>query len=357
MPETIKILEFITPSTIGGAEVLVADFCLTLSKLGAQVDVFCPLGRPFVNYSASRGLKCFSWKTSGKIDPITVLRLSQFIRNNQIHLVHTHLSTASILGSLAARLAHVPSVAHVHGLNNANCFRYSTRVIAVSKAVKEHLCAQGIPAHKVTVVYNGVDLSKFDPVPSTMAKQQLGYDISKPLIGVFGRLSAEKGQISAIRAMPLILSKHPGAILLLAGRGRDEERLKSAATDMGIADKVLFPGFTQDIRQFMSACDIVLTPSNKEGFGISAIEAMALERPVIASSVGGLIEIVEDGETGFIVSPQKPEEIAAKVIELLDDRHLSLQMGIKGRKRVESHFDLNKQTALLLSVMRNEIHR
>ena len=143
---------------------------------GAGVDLFCPAGRPFVDYASGRGISCHTWKTRGKLDPVTVVRLARLIRNSRANVIHTHLSTASLLGAFAARLAGVPSVAHVHGLNSATCFKYSTAVIAVSEAVKKHLCAQGLREDKVRVVHNGVDIAKFVPMPRDEARRELGMD-------------------------------------------------------------------------------------------------------------------------------------------------------------------------------------
>ena len=161
--QEIRILEAITPSSIGGAEMYVTELCHTLIEMGVHTEVFCPKGRPFVRYAEEKGLQVTNWKTSGKIDPGTVLRLTHLIKSAKIDVIHTHLSTACLLGAFAARFAGIPSVAHVHGLNSANCFKHSTVIVAVSDAVKQHICAQGIPEDKVHVIHNGIDLRKFVP--------------------------------------------------------------------------------------------------------------------------------------------------------------------------------------------------
>lgn len=349
--QDLRILESITPSTIGGAEIYVADLRGELTKLGAHVDVFCPSGRSFVDYAAKRGIQCVSWKTHGKIDPLTVIRLKHLIKARNIDVLHTHLSTASLLGAFAAKLVGVPSVAHVHGMNSVNCFTQSSMVIAVSKAVKSHLCAQGMDPDRIRVVHNGLDLANFKPIDACDARLKLGYASDTPLLGVFGRLSQEKGQRIAIQAMLVLLRRYPKAHLLLVGHGKDEEALKARVIDFGLEDKVIFPGFTRDIRTLMSACDVVVVPSLKEGFGMAAIEAMALSRPVIATAVGGLPEIVVHEDTGFAVPAGDFSALAEYACDLLADRSLREKMGLRGRERVESCFELSKQTKLLLSHM------
>ena len=250
-------------------------------------------------------------------------------------------------------------MAHVHGLNTATCFRYSTRIIAVSEAVKRHLVEQGIREDRVRVVHNGVDLDKFEPEDgpdcslapcgrSSAAKIRLGYDPDAPLFGVFGRLSHEKGQRVALEAMFLLLKDHPNARLVLAGQGPDWDDLQACAKALGIEGSVQFAGFVHNVRNLMSACDAVIVPSLKEGFGLSAVEAMALERPVVASATGGLTEIVVQGETGMLVAPNDPNALSRALLDLIADRPLAQEMGKRGRDRAHECFDLKKQIRLVL---------
>ena len=239
----IRVLEAITPSGIGGAEVFVAALYPALSEMGAQVELFCPRGRPFVDYAAERGIRCVTWKTHGKLDPITLFRLAGLIREGGFDVVHTHLSTASLLGAFAAKLAGRPSVAHVHGLNTATCFRHSNVVIAVSEAVKRCLCSQGLAENKVRVVHNGVDLDRFKPNVVEDAKRKLNYDTDAPLFGVFGRLSNEKGQRTTLEAMFLLTQAYPNARLILAGDGTDRADLEAEADALGLNESVRFAGF------------------------------------------------------------------------------------------------------------------
>ena len=359
----LRVLEAITPSRIGGAEVFVTELCASFAELGAHVEVFCPAGRPFADYAKTRGIEPIAWRTFGKLDPLTVIRLARLMKRRRIDVIHTHLSTASLLGAFAAKLARRRSVAHVHGLNTATCFRYSDLVIAVSECAKAHLVSQGIKDTRVRVVHNGVDVVRFAPTGAREAKIKLGttippgiipggIDPDQPLVGVFGRLSSEKGQRVAVEAMFLIVKEHPHARLALVGEGDDRRELETSAEALGIRGSVVFTGFVQDVREMMSACDIVLVPSSRgEGFGLAAVEAMALQRPVIASAQGGLPEIVVPGETGLLVPPNDPKALADAVSDLLGKPDLAREMGAKGRARVEQHFALGQQMRKLLDIL------
>jgi glycosyltransferase involved in cell wall biosynthesis len=347
-----RVLEAITPSRIGGAEVFVADFCRALPSLGADVTLFVPKGRPFVEYASARGVESVNWKTCGKLDPVTVIRLARLIKNHNIEVIHTHLSTASLLGAFAAKLARARSVSHVHGLNSATSFRRSDRIIAVSEASKRFLTKQGLPESKIQVVHNGVDLSRFQPTSLEEAKRRQGFEVGKPVFGVFGRLSPEKGQRTAIEAVFLLKQMGIDARLFLAGDGVERADLHKAAEALGIGDQVKFAGFVQDVRELMSACDAVVVPSLKEGFGLAAVEAMALERPVIASRTGGLPEIVVPDQTGFLFTPADPDALSRALAELSSDSERAAAMGKLGRQRVQEHFDQQKQFRKVLEVLR-----
>lgn len=342
---SLRILEIITPSRIGGAEVYVTGFYKAAREMGAQVTLFCPQGRPFIEYARERGIGAVTWKTHGKIDPYTVFQLARLIRCERADVVHTHLSTASLLGAIAAKMAGVPSVAHVHGLNSATCFQYSTAIIAVSDAVKSHLCLQGIKPEKIHVVHNGVDLSHFsgNPFPHTP---------HAPTFGVFGRLSPEKGQRVAIEALFLVTREHPNARLMIVGDGKDRDDLIISAKALGIEANVEFAGFQPDIREFMARCDAVIVPSVREGFGLAAVEAMAMGKPVVASAVGGLPEIVVENKTGFLIPPSNPQALSDALLRLISNPALARRLGASGRRRVEECFDAKKQMVKVMDVLR-----
>ena len=349
--EHLSVLEAITPSKIGGAEVYVANICKRLPLIGAEVDLFCPKGRPFVEYAAKQGIQSISWKTHGKLDPVTVIKLARLIKKNKIDVIHTHLSTASLLGAYAAKLAGVPSVAHVHGMNSSTCFKHSTLVIAVSEAVKKHLCAQGLDESKVIVLHNGIDLAHFQPMSIAEAKYGLGYDLKTPVFGVFGRLSPEKGQKIAVEAFSILLKSYPSAQLILAGSGKSHDELRLLVSKLNISHSVNFVGFISDPRQVMSACDAIVVPSVKEGFGLAAVEAMALSRPVVCTNTGGLPEVVVNGETGFVVPVNNPQAIADKLAGLMENKGLVESMGQCGRRRAEECFDIQKHMQQLLKIL------
>ena len=347
----MRILEIITPSRIAGAETQFVTILQELSRAGDELTVFCPAGRAFTSYLADKGFAPISWKTWGKADPRTLLRFVRLIRSRRIDVVHTHLSTASLLGSFAARMAGRPCVAMVQGFNKATCYRWADKLIAVCSGVKDYLIAQGVPAGRIEVIYNSVPSAAFRPVPIDEAKRSFGFDPSVPRVGAFRRMDPEKGLDVAVQAWKTVVQKHPRAKLMLVGEGKAEAYLRTLTHELGLDNSVEFPGFVPDGWRMMSACDVLLLPSLKEACALAALEAMALARPVIVSDASGLAEIVEDGVSGLVVPRGQVEPLAQAMVRVLDDRSLAERLSHGARRRVEERFDSRVQVAAIRRVL------
>jgi glycosyltransferase involved in cell wall biosynthesis len=346
----MKILQYITPARLGGAEMHVLALSAELVRRGHQVTVLCPRGRPLVPELARAGLPYLAPRTMGKVDPVTLLRVAGWLRRGRYQVLHTHLSTASLLGSLAGRLAGVPVVATVHGFNAAFSFRGCPRLVAVSQAVREHLLRQGIPPPRVRVICNGISLPvPADPAAVATVREQIGVPPGGLLAGSLGRLRPEKGHRYLVEAMARLGERVdlPPLSLLLVGEGTEAGALQAQVERLGLAGRVHFAGFQRDIAPYLAAMDIFVLPSLREGLSISALEAMALRRPVVASRVGGTPEVVEEGKSGMLVPPADPESLAKAIAELIADPARAAAMGQAGRARVEANFTLEHMVSQL----------
>jgi len=339
----MRIVQFITPSQIGGAEVHVLSLAARLQRRGHEVTVVCPRGRDLERELQARDLPLWAPRTTGKFDPATLLRLARRLRRWRAEMLHTHLSTASLLGSLAARLAGVPAIATVHGLNSKTCFRFADRLIAVSQAVKQHLVAQGVSADRIRVIYNGIDLP---PVGADFGaarpdlRRQIAPAPGTVVFGAVGRLGPEKGHRYLLEAAAQLAHRSglPPVHVLIVGRGREEEPLRALAQRLGMDRRVTFAGFQRDVWPYLSIMDVFVLPSLKEGLSLSALEAMALGRPVVASRVGGTPEVVEDGRTGILVPPRDVSALTQALASLLQEPETMDRMGQAGRRRVAERF-------------------
>lgn len=349
----LRIVQYITPSQIGGAEVHVATLAEKLRERGHQVSVICPRGRPLVAELRARGLSLRAPRTTGKLDPAMLARLALWLRRDRTQVIHTHLSTASLLGSFAARLAGIPALATVHGLNSRTCFNYAHAIIAVSNAVRQHLVAQGLPPERITVVHNGVDLralSRPDESAALRAAWRLPADA--PVLITVGRLVPTKGHRDLLEAL-VVLSRDPRwreLRLLVVGAGPLLPQLQREAESLGLAGRAIFCGFQREVPPFLQAADIFVLPSVQEGLSLSALEAMALGKPVVACRVGGTPEVVVDGETGLLVSPGRPAELSRALERLLANPDEARAMGAAGRQRVRQAFDLEQMVTKIEAI-------
>ena len=234
--------------------------------------------------------------------------------------------------------------------------------VANSNFTREEMSRLGLPLEKISVIYPGVDQSCFRPGLAT-AEVEKKYHIlpEKKILLSVSRLVSRKGFDLVIRALPAILEKFPNTIYLIGGKGPDEARLRAMvekSSDPKIQEAVKFIGFVQDadLPRLYNLADIFLMPSRQiredvEGFGMVFLEANACGCPVIGGRSGGIPEAIIDGETGFLVDPENPEDLAFKVIQLFRDENLGKKMGEAGRRRVKKEFNWEKIVKNFISTL------
>lgn len=219
--------------------------------------------------------------------------------------------------------------------------------VAVSKAVAEALTADGVEPSRVTVVPNGVDVARL----THAAQGPLLTELPKGVrVGFVGRLRPVKGGEVFLQAAKLISAQRPEVSFVIAGSGTLGADLRVLSAKMGLASRVRFIGFVDPVAPVQRALDVVVIPSLSEAFGLSAIEALALRVPVVASRAGGLPEIIVDGETGLLVPPGDPRAIADAVYRVLDDPELGRRMAAAGAQLVQERYTLDRMVAGYLSV-------
>ena len=276
-------------------------------------------------------------------------------RRENVALIHSNTS-AVWGGALAASRLHLPHIWHVHELITEPALvrrliawminRYSTRVVAISEAVAAHLLADSPAlAGRISVIYDAVDAERFSPsVDGAALRSAWGAVPQDVLVGVVGRISAWKGQAFFLKAFARALRSQPALKAVLVGDVAPgetwrKEELRSLAAELGVAQRIVWAGYHDNAPAVMAALDILALPSIRpEPFGMAVIEAMASGKPVIATAHGGPMESVVDGETGLLVSPADPEEMAAALVRLSDDRRLRAEMGANGRRRAVDVF-------------------
>ena len=297
-----------------------------------------------------------------------IARLTNALRDRRIDLVHTHRYKDTVLGIIAARLAGVPHVIRtVHGLKEPESGwnrlkyavyetldrmmlrRFADRVIAVSNRTSSALVEAGLPASLITTIRNGIDVDSIQPARSQNAvRAELGLLDNTVVFGTAGRLSAVKGQDTFLHAARLILDREPRAAFVIAGGGPLEDELTALAYRLGVAHACRFLGERDDIHDVIAAMDVFVLPSLNEGLPMAVLEAMALDKPVVASRVGGLPEVIQHRGTGLLVPSGDARAFADACLQLARDREWADELAARARRSVADQFSRDRHGRTLV---------
>lgn len=317
----LKVLQYIEGGNAYGAARAFISTCESLRLRGHTVEVLTVKGRPLGREMRQLGFKVEEFALKSKYAISAYSGLRKLILSGGYDLVHTHLSMATLSGSLSGRWAKVPVVSTVHGMNHKLKYLFSRHLIAVSEAGKENLVKQGVAPRRVSVVYNGIDCPPFESMPSREeARAELGFGDDVLLVGSTSRIHRNKGLGTMIDAIPQILRDHPNAVYVVAGDGKHAEELRQEVEAKGLAGSVRFVGYQQDVFRFLRALDAFVHPTLNEAMGISIVEAMLARVPVVGSDVGGVPEVIRPG-TGSLVRPDDPQDLAEAVSRALSGSH------------------------------------
>lgn len=354
----MKILQICSARTIGGGEKHLVDLATGLH------------GRGHVVYAAIRpdaGLRAelqtlperniLPLRTHGPLNILNASTLAQFIREHKVDIIHAHVAHDYLLAALATKLAgrgKLVITRHVlFRLNklHARMLNRVDRVIAVSQAVADSLHAFD-PA-RVAVIHNGIDLSRFTRQSSARdwLRSVIKSDIRNSfIVGMVGHLAPIKGQEEFVRAAALVGSKRSDVAFVIAGEdksrtGENRRQLERLINDLGLDGRVHLLGWVNDVPRFLSALDLLISPSRAEPFGLSIVEGMACGVPVIATKSEGALEILADGVTGNLLPSGNPEELATAIVSSLDDEEQRRRLAAQALEVVRDRFGLDSMVS------------
>jgi glycosyltransferase involved in cell wall biosynthesis len=342
---------------VGGAEQLVLMTAPRLADAGFEVLVASLKGRgPIASEIEAAGVRCVALGGRGRADLPVFGRLYRLLRAHRPDILHAHLFPANLAARLAGRAAGVPIViaAHHdtqvwsrphHRLLERLTARLSDRIVACSEAVRAHVLASyGLPEERVVTLRNAIVVPQpaDDPESRRRQRARLGAGPGDLLVGTLGRLEEpKKGLACFLRAAAIVAGREPRARFALVGEGPARRPLQRQAEATGLAGRITFAGERRDVAELLPAVDVFVQPSLWEGFGLTILEAMAASRPVVASRVGGVPEIVRDGVDGILVPSGDAGALAEALVGLLRDPRRAARMGRSGRERVETSFGID----------------
>ncbi len=371
----MKVLSIIDSFAFGGAERLLATLAKAGPAAGLELEVaslapYTDDGTAMLPVLRDSGVPISFLSVPRLAHPAAIPRITAAIRRSGCDIVHAHLGYSATLVPPAARLAGRPAVCSFHTLPERHTPREvvkerlavavasrSQGLIFVSRAAMRAYAAH-YPVNPRTwrVLPNGVDLTEFRPMPATLPPE-LGIPPGVPVAALVAAMRGRKGHALALAAWPSVLERIPQARLLLVGTGPEEATLRVQAQSLGLGGRVVFAGATTLVPRLLAASSIGLLPSETEALPTTLIEAAACGRPVVATTVGGIAEIVDDGQSGLLVPPGDRTRLADAVVQLLADPVRCAAMGEAARRIAEQRFDMYRWADRLASIYEGALTR
>jgi glycosyltransferase involved in cell wall biosynthesis len=344
--------------TTGGAEQLILTTAPRLQRDGFEVTVACLKGWGILGDELEgRGVRAVALGAKGVCDLRAFGRLLSILRRDRIQIVRGHLFWANVAARLVGRLASVPIVVTTHHDTDVWMRFYhrwierltaplSDAVTTCSEAVRRHAIEVfGLPPGLLRTLHNAIEIPEGggDPRGRERVRRDLGASADDLLIGTLGRLvEPKKGLAVFLAAARLLARDFPRARFAIVGDGPARDSLEERAAREGVSHCTTFAGLRRDVPDVMRAFDLFVQPSLWEGFGMTALEAMAVGTPVVASRVGGVPEVVVDGQTGLLVPPGDAQALAAACAQLLRNRDLAARLGRAGAERARARFGIER---------------
>lgn len=351
--QPIKIAFVIDSLALGGAERILLDLLKNLAKEDFSCRVYTIIEQGVLAQECELlGIPVHNIGKRGKWSWCTVTGLRQAWRVWRPDVVHTHLFAGDTYGRLAAWLEHIPVISTEHNMNldEGGMKKYirwmlshvTEKIIAVSQAVKNYsVKEEHISEQKVSVIYNGVDSNRFSP-------QKNKVHSVVPVIGMTSRLHPNKGHAYLFQALALLPDEQFS--VLIVGAGSEQKKLQEMTGLLRIKQHIQFKGAVKDVVTELSQMDIVILPSVQEGFGLSAVEAMCMEKVVVAFETGPLAEIIQDGVTGRLVPQKDVRALSLVLAELIHNEHVRSELGQAARTYALTHFSLEQMVKAYTSI-------
>ncbi|PKL52485.1 MAG: glycosyltransferase family 1 protein [Nitrospira bacterium HGW-Nitrospira-1] len=332
----------------GGQEIRIIRESLGMIKSGYRVIIAAPEQSNIFRRAKELNIYTFPAQFQKK-NPLSFVKILSLINNEGVNIVNTHSSSDSWVATISARLSRVrPKVIRTRHLSTSISRSYLSRliynwlpdaIITTGEEIRQRMIMDnGFDAGKIFSIPTGIDLDMFNIEKVKPAIQRDGY-----AVGMVGVLRSWKGHNYFIEAIPLILKAIPDASFYIVGDGPQYRNIKGMIENLGLTGKVFMQGHREDIPEIIASLDVLVHPSYaNEGVPQSILQAMAMQRPVVASDAGAIKEAVIDEKTGFLIVPKKPEQIAERVIEFYRKPELRRKFGKEGRRFVKENYSFEK---------------
>ena len=359
----IKILHVLDSLAIGGMERVVIDVVNGLDPQRFDQAVCCLSRKGEAAQYLVESVRCIDLEKGANADYLMPVKIARVFRELQPDIVHTQ-SWSGVDAAIAklirgrGRLVHSEhgrNLPHIYSeplkrkIARRALYHFADAVFAISNEVRDYYCREtGFPARRMSVIPNGIDMQRIDGIDIGGVRQELGIDADDFVIGTVARLDMTKDTMTLARAFAGFyreeqsLGAKPGLKLLVVGDGDQKAALEKFIVEQELKSAVIFTGLRQDVPRLLGAMDVFALSSLSEGLPITVLEAMVGRLPVVATHVGALPELVEEGVTGFLVEPKQADVMAARFAKLYRNRELTRQFGRIARRKVEREYNLDR---------------
>ena len=356
--EKHKICHLIVADGISGAENHLLKLVPSLSqeKYDIHFVVMAPLYQVYQDFLKNcQKVKVIFVPLGGKMNPLNLVRLFRLFRREKYDLLHTHNSRADVYGILAGKMAGVKRMmASIHGYQRYDKInplfkirgwilrKFSDRIITISDALKDLISEnERIDKKKMETVYYGLKPLNLEEGGKTV-REEFHLDPDAPLLVDVGRLIPVKGHDYLIQALSKVIAFFSKIRLFIVGDGILMGDLKDLTHQLGLKEHIIFTGYRRDVPRFLTEANLFVFPTLGEGFGLVLLEAMAFKKPIVATRVMSIPEIVEDGKSGLLVAPRSAEALADAIIHLLSHKDQSEDFGRRGYELLFSKFSIKR---------------
>ena len=343
----MKILHSESSLAWGGQENRIRLECLAMIKRGHELSLIIQPGSQLSSRLKGTDIDICPIRMPRAFDIKAILRVLAFLKKNKIQIVHTHSSIDSWVVGIAAKIygkALILRTRHVTTpIGSIFSYRYLCHyLITTGENIRRvFIDKHSLPKDKVASIPTGVDLDFFSPhVSGEKVRREFGIENNIPVIGNVGIFRGKKGHWFFLKACRIIKQSIPHARFLIVGEGPIEKHIREWIKEFGLEREVIMTGFREDINEVLASLDILVMSSVAEGVPQVISQALAMGRGVVATSIGGIPELIKDNSTGFLVPPEDPDSIAGVCLKLLRDKSLGSRLGQAGRKLVEQNFSL-----------------
>jgi sugar transferase (PEP-CTERM/EpsH1 system associated) len=364
----LSIVHVLSSFGVGGQERVALDLAIGQKARGHRVSVISlapPPDGAMADEFREHGIAVDRVEKRGGLDPTLVPRLARVLRRMHADVVHTHNPLPLIYGAPAARLVGAAAIHTKHGRNPAGranrllrraAAQLASAFVAVSDTTHEQAVEQhDAPRSRMHTIANGIRLDRYHPDPTVRARTRAELQLGDAwVVGTVGRLDAYKNQSLLVRAMAPLLAR--GARLVIVGDGPTRADVEAAVKALPDPSRVVMTGRRMDVPQLMPAFDVFALSSQTEGLPLVVPEAMAAGLPVVATAVGGIPTVIDEGETGLLV-PVEDAAYAAALRTLHDDRALAKKMGARAREVALARYDYGRMVDAYLALYQNAISK